>query len=157
MANLCFFTNRQIVLCITFCLGFISCSAPPDEASQIRANLSAMAKAAEHKDSRELLTYLTADFVAHQGWRKPQMFGIVYGYFQQNPVITVTLMDTEVSVQGDSARSHGRLLLTGGEQVLPERMRWLDVELNWVRRDSQWKIHKATWHNVGSESTVSGT
>ncbi len=149
--------DRQIVLPITICMTLSGCFAPSDEASRVRAAMSAMSKAAEHKDSRVLMAYLSADFVAQQAWRKPQMLGLVYGYFQQYPVITVTLMDMTVSVQGDTAESHCKLLLTGSEQVLPERLRWLELELHWVKVASEWKIRTAQWRDVGSDLPVSGT
>jgi hypothetical protein len=135
----------------TVCWLLYGCTSPPDDASQIRADLDAMVAAAGRKDSRALLDYLSVDFLANQAIRKPQMFGMVHAYFQQNPVITVTLMDTDVNVQEGTAQSHFKLVLTGGTQLLPERLRWLEVELQWVKLESQWKISRANWHDVGSQ------
>lgn len=142
---------RQTVLLFALCWLLYGCSSPPDDASQIHANLDAMAIAAGRKDSRALMDYLSVDFLANEAMRKPEMFGMVYAYFQQNPIITVTLMDTAITVQEDTAQSHFKLVLTGGAQPVPERLRWLEVELQWVRLDAQWKIHRAKWRDVGSQ------
>jgi len=107
-----------------------------------------MARAASAKDSNAILRNLTEDFVGNQSLRHGQMHALMYSYFQQNKFITITMTDTQITVQDPQAQSQFKLLLTGSEQILPERLRWLQVNLVWIKVAGEWRIKEAGWRDV---------
>ena len=137
-----------------FCLlgQLMACSQPPTEAEVIAAQLQIMAKAVSAKESKPVLRYLTEDFVGNQSLRRNQMHALMYSYFQQNKSITVTVTDRHITVQDQHAASDFKLLLTGSDQLLPERLRWLQVNLSWVKTQDGWQIDKASWQDVSSQN-----
>lgn len=131
--------------------GVLSCQAPQDDQAIINGHLQTMAKAASERDSKQVMGFLHVDFIGNKSLRKNQMYGLMYAHFQRNPAITVLMTDVVITVTGDEATSEFKLLLTGGENIVPERLRWLQVALQWVRVDAEWKIREASWRDVGTK------
>ncbi len=128
-----------------------ACSSPPSDADLITSQLHDMAKAAAVKDSKVILRNLTEDFVGNQSLRRSQMHALMYSYFQRNKVITVTMTDIHITVQDQQAEGALKLILTGSDQIVPERLRWLQVDLSWRKTQDGWQINAASWRDVSTQ------
>lgn len=137
----------------TFCVLalFAGCSQPPTDAELIAAQLQVMAKAASTKDSKIILRYLTEDFIGNQSLPRSQMHALLYSYFQRNNSITVAMTDTHITVQDQQAECAFKLLLTGSDKILPERLRWLQINLVWRKTQEGWQISAANWRDVSTQ------
>ncbi|MBI3562777.1 MAG: nuclear transport factor 2 family protein [Gammaproteobacteria bacterium] len=142
-----------IILGLSLCyLVLVGCSpALEDDSHRIRQRLEAIQQLAKKKDSAALLGFLTEDFTGNQYLAKSQMQGLMTAYFWQNPVITITLSEVEITVTAEQISGDFKLLLTGGEGVVPDRLRWLSVKTQWVKLNGRWLIRRAQWQDVGSE------
>lgn len=142
-----------LVSCITFLLQCVGCSQSLTPEEQVRAELSRLVQAVTKQDIQILQNALTTDFRGNQLVTKNQMVGLAYTYFQQNRTVTATTIQVTVVVHNDQARTLFKVMLTGSEDVLPQRLRWLEVTLNWVKVEEQWKIQSAVWRDVGAAET----
>lgn len=144
------FYAAAIVSCITFSLAVMACSRTASPEEQVRIQLNRLVQAAADRDIAVLQDGLTMDFRGNQTLAKKQLVTLIATYLQQNRSVTVTTMNITIRLDNDRVISQFKLLLTGSDDVLPDRLRWLEVTLNWVNIENSWRIQSALWRDVGS-------
>ena len=120
------------------------CARTPDE-QQIREALAAMADAVEEKAPRRFVAYLAEDFQDQEGRDVDGVRALMRLHFLSNRKLGVFVTRTVVEVSGDRATAQLDVTLTGTSRWLPERVRALDLRVEWRRRQGQWKAVAASW------------
>lgn len=117
---------------------------------QIIATLRNMEYAAEEGEHFEFMSYVADSFSAQQGSMDRRGFHrFMVFQINQNRRLQGQFFAIFVKETGEgSASAHFRILVTGGGGLLPERGQLFDVETDWWRDGSDWKLVKADWKAV---------
>lgn len=131
-----------------------ACGKEPSIEQQIIASLETMEADAEEGRFMDFMTHVAQDFKGQQGALNRQDFQRfmvlqinktrrVYATFLPIKVIGIPAMVGE-----PEAKATFRLLLTGGEGLLPERGQLFDVSTAWVREGGDWLLLSADWETA---------
>ena len=128
-----------------------ACGKAPTVQQQIVASLEAMETAAEEGRPLDLMGHVSKQFKGQQGGMQRADFQR-YMLLQLNKnrrmyanffPITVTVTPDVVGAPEATARF--RLLVTGGNGLLPDQGRLFDVQTNWIREGGDWMLIGADW------------
>jgi hypothetical protein len=125
----------------------VACSRSSDE-SQIRTAIDEMAQAIENRQPKQLLTHLAPSFQGQESIDRDGVRGMMAAQFVRNENIKVFLSGVRIAVNGQLATARFKATLTGAQGVLPERLQYVDVELEWWKDKKQWSVVRATWQPV---------
>lgn len=133
-----------IVPMIVMLAGLLACSTD-DDTTKIKNTLAEIQQTVENKQPREFVSYLAEGFEDQKGRDAQALRGFVAGLFLRNASIHVFLNNVEVQLNGDSATSSCLITVTGGQGIIPERMRRLLLLLEWKKESGDWKVYRANW------------
>ena len=129
------------------------CSEPPSDETRLRQAIAAMEKAAEAKEVRPILAFLADDFLGNKVYRKANIGGMLLLHFRQNQHIHVYLHIVELNIKGEQAKIQCQIVLAGrDEKVMPKRGRILVIDSDWQKREGEWRVVKASWKDMFSQS-----
>lgn len=133
------------VLLVGLLVWLSGCTRSPDEAA-LRAALDAMAAAVEARDAGDFMEGVADDFTGDHGMDRGQLQSMLRLHILRNARIGVTVLSTDVQLQGDRATVVQRVVLTGGQgSLLPERARPYRIESGWRWNDGRWQVYAARW------------
>ena len=143
---------RTATLCLSIRLGVLlilvslssACSRPPDE-QQIHEAIEQIRDAIENRQSRAVLEHLSEDFKAQQTKTNRDIRGMMLFYFRQNRNISVYLTDESIRVTGTRADVTINALVTGAENLLPQRAQTYAVRMRWNKQDGDWQLSLLDW------------
>jgi hypothetical protein len=135
---------RTMLLVILVLLG--ACSRTPDE-QRIRESIEAMQKAAEERNPRAFLTFVSEDFIGNDAeFDKAALANLLRVEVFHGDKVGVTLGPIDIDVQDDRATAHVTATLTGGSGgLLPERGAIYDITSGWKRRGRDWVCYSGRW------------
>jgi len=139
--------TRLLTIILTTALLLTACSKPPDE-QQIRDNLDQVVKAVKDRKPKAVVEHLADDFLGQEQMTAEQVRQFMIAQFFRNQNINLVVTGLKITVEGDTARVDFRAVVTGGMNWLPERVDYYQINSNWVKRDGDWLIHRASWKPV---------
>jgi len=138
---------RWFTLCCLLAMA-AACHKQPSAEDALRAAVSAMERAAEAKQIRPILAYLTEDFQGNGQLRKANIGGMLLLHFRQNQHVHVYLHITDLQVTGEKATMRCQVILAGRDkEIVPQRGRALVIDSDWQRRDGKWLVTQASWRD----------
>ena len=141
-----FMSKHGIILSLLVALTLLisACSRPPDE-KQIHEAITEMRDGIEQRQRKAVLKYLAADFKAQQSKSAKDINRLMLFYFRQNRNITVYLSNEAIKVVGTRAEVTLTALLTGAENLLPQRASSYAVQMRWNKLDGEWLLSRINW------------
>jgi len=129
---------------IVMLAGLPACSTD-DDATKINNTLAEIQQTVEARLPREFVSHLAEGFEDQKGRNAQALRGFLAGLFLRNATIHVFLKDVEIQLNGGSATSSCLVTVTGGQGIIPERMRRLLLLLEWKKESGDWKVYRANW------------
>lgn len=117
-----------------------------DEVGRIRDTLTSLQASVENRQPREFASYLAEGFEDQQGRNAQAIRGYLAGLFLRNASIHVFIANVDIRLDGDTATSSCLVTVTGGQGLIPERMRRIVLLLEWRKDAGNWKVYRANWH-----------
>ncbi len=116
---------------------------------QLAANLDAICAAARARSPRGIANFLAKDFKAG-GMSKSEFQNSVAGGILQYRVVDLKVSSVQSELNGQSARSAGRFLLSlKSEFNSPPQVQGGKFNLQWRKIDGEWKITGADVPDLG--------
>jgi len=144
------------LLMALFTLAIIpSCKKPLSEEEKIQALIEDAKKSAEAKDIGGVLDFISGSYKDEYGNDRDALKGLLFYYFQSYSAIGVTLRESEIVVEGDSATASSKVILTGGaggegeSDILPNSGSGYLLELELVKEEGDWMVVRARWTDIG--------
>ncbi len=127
-----------IVLC--------ACSRAPEE-ERLRDQMNAMQQALEDGRPADFLEGVSEDFTGQDGYLDQQKLGLyLRGLRLRNQSIGITVLSTDVTMQGDRATVVTTALATAGSgSLLPEQAEAWRVTSGWRLEGGDWVVYNARW------------
>ncbi|MBN8727452.1 MAG: DUF4440 domain-containing protein [Xanthomonadales bacterium] len=127
-------------------LALAACARTPDEQA-IRANIEAMAEAAEARRGKALLEHISEDFVGNDGtYDRDGLANLIRAQFLAGQAVGVHPGRVEVEVDGSRAIARFPLRVDDASgRWLPDRRANLDVTTGWRREGRDWVCYNAKW------------
>jgi hypothetical protein len=123
-----------------------ACSEPESDEIRLRQAIADMEKAAEAKQIRPILAFLTEDFLGNKVYRKANIGGMLLLHFRQNQHVHVYLHIVELKIKDEQAQIQCQVVLAGrDEKIIPQRARILVIDSDWQKHDGAWQVVKARW------------
>lgn len=142
-----------------YCVFFLSicwlfllagCSKTPDE-QQIRNAIDEIESAVQNRQTGPVLEHLADNFRGPHDMDTRQVRQLMAVHYLRNQNINVVLAGMQVEISGINARVSFNAAVTGGAGMLPERLRYYDIDTQWRKLDGDWLIIRADWAPVGQE------
>ena len=132
-------------------LAGLSACRTDDDVTKIKNTLAEIQQTVEAKQPREFVSHLAEGFEDQKGRDAQALRGFLAGLFLRNATIHVFLNKVEVELGKDNATSSCLVTVTGGEGIVPERMRRIVLLLEWKKESGDWKVYRANWHEPEGE------
>jgi hypothetical protein len=126
-----------LILSATLCAALAACAERSSDEQQVRELFARVEKAAEARDTSDVLDHVAAEYSDERGLDKTQLQTFLRGYFLANPKIDVRV-DIEslaIPVPGLAQARVDLAVLPAGDRTK------LDVELR--RQDGGWRVVRA--------------
>jgi ketosteroid isomerase-like protein len=133
-----------------------ACSRKSTDEEMVRNAVKEAAGAAEAKDVKGFMAYISKDYHDDYGNDYDAVKGIIFYRFMRPGPISVFIRDVKVEVKGDRALVNARAVLVRGKEaegigsVLPENAEAYRFSLVFTREDGRWKVFNAGWEAVGA-------
>ena len=126
------------------------CSENLSVEQQVIATLRNMEYAAEEGEHFEFMSYVSESFSGQQAaMDRRQFHRFMIFQLNRNRRLQAQFFPIFVEQTGpQTATAHFRILVTGGDGLLPERGQVYQVETNWIVPDGQWLLESANWDPV---------
>lgn len=125
-------------------MALLSCSTGDEQ--KISQALTAMQSAVEGRQPRVFIGHLAEGFEDQQGRNARAVRSYLAGLFLRNASVNVFITDLDIRLAGDTATSRCLVTVTGGQGIIPERMRRIILLLEWKKLSGDWKVYRANWH-----------
>lgn len=131
-----------------------ACSNEPSVEQQIIAGLESMEEAAEAGKPLDFMGHVAKSFKGQQGMLERTDFQrFMLLQMNENRRLSANFFPIKVvgipELAGEAkANASFRLLVTGGQGLLPERGQLFDVETEWIREGGRWLLLRADWEAV---------
>jgi hypothetical protein len=124
----------------------IACHRTPDE-QRIRESIAAMQHAAETRQPRDFMAYVSKDFTGNEGSvDRDGLLNILRAEVLRNDQAGVALGPIEIEMQGDRAIVRVTATFTASSGgVLPERGSVWSITSGWRHEDKEWRCYNASW------------
>lgn len=134
----------MLLLWLVLALG--ACARPSDEV-QIRTAVGEMQQAIESGKPADFMRHIADDFTGDGGAiDKPGLHNFLRAQVLTNTSIGISLVSTDVQLQGDRATVKVTVTMTGSSgRWLPERGSVQQIESGWRRQDGDWLCVNAQW------------
>lgn len=137
--------RREIVICL-FAIFLAACHRTPDE-QRIRDAITAMQQAAEARQPRDFMGYVSKEFTGNDGTvDRDGLMNILRAEVLRNDKASVALGPIDIDLQGDRATARVTATLTGGSGgLLPEHASVYAITSGWRREGREWRCYNAAW------------
>src|SRR5690554_3662138 len=142
---------------LALCLGLFACSKEPSIEQQIIAVLETMEEDAEAGQFMDFMKHVAKDFQGQQGALERQDF-LRFLLLQINEhrrvqatFFPINVASTPTLTGEPEATATFRLLLTGGEGLLPESGQIFNVRTGWLKDGGRWLLVAADWETPQAE------
>ena len=125
-----------------------ACSKPLPDEKQIAAAIEQLQQATEKKQLRTVMQFFSDDFRGRHQMNKAALQARVYMHFRQNPRVTVYVSNVDIQMNKDQATVSCHLLVTGSQDVMPDKGRLYRIESAWRKDKGTWRIFKADWKDI---------
>ena len=131
---------------IALALLIAACAHTPDT-DAIRANVQAMAAAAEAQDKAGVLAHVADDFTGNEGeLDRAGVEQLLRARLLAGRSIGVSIGRVEVEVDGDRAIARFEATVTDGSgRWLPDHRAVLKMVTGWRREGREWRCYNAQW------------
>lgn len=146
---------RSAALALGLSLMLGACGSEPTLEQQIIAVIIEMEQNAETAERRDFMARISDGFSGQGGTLDRDSFQrFMFYQWSQNQRLSAQLFPITVSRTGvNSAAASFKVLVTGGNGLLPERGELFDVTTSWVRVDGDWLLQQADWTpSIGASS-----
>ncbi|OGP33716.1 MAG: hypothetical protein A2X93_05880 [Deltaproteobacteria bacterium GWC2_56_8] len=131
-----------------------ACSRPPDE-ERIRASVSNAVEAAEAKDVKALMRFISKEYADDRGNDYNGVKGIlVYQLLRPEPV-KVFLRGLSIEVKGDAALVDAKAITMRGRNIkslsdiVPDEAEAYRFSILFKNESGDWKVRSASWEPIG--------
>lgn len=128
-----------------------ACSEPPSDEKLIASAIEQLQQAAEKKQLRSVMQYFTDDFQGKRQMNKAALRARIYFHFRHNPRVTVYVSNVDIQLDENQAQVSCHLLVTGSQDVMPDKGRLYLVTSSWRKEKSEWRIFQAEWEDIIQE------
>lgn len=128
-----------------------ACSEPASDEQRIADAMEQMQQAAGNKQLRSLMLFFHDGFRGKQKMNKADLQGRVFFHFRHNPRVRVYVSNTTIQVRDGHARVNCHLLVTGSQNVMPDKGRLYRVESDWRKEKGEWRVGGADWEDIVRE------
>lgn len=139
---------RHACLIILLSPVLFACSKPQSDEKQIASAIEQMQQVAEQKQLRPVMQYFTHDFQGKRQMNKAALQARIYFHFRQNPRVKVYVSNVDIQLDESQARVSCHLLVTGSQDVMPDKGRLYRVESSWRKDKGEWRIFQADWEDI---------
>lgn len=141
---------RFVISTAFVALFLTACSEKLSVDQQVIATLRNMEYAAEEGQHLEFMTYVADSFNGQQGSMDRREFHrFMLFQINQNRRMQAQFFPIFVQETGENtASAHFKLLVTGGNGLLPESGQLFEVETLWLRDGNDWLLNGADWEAV---------
>jgi len=137
--------RRRALLAAAVAAALAGC-ARSDPERELRETIAAMEQALERRDAGAFLDALAEDFARETGeFGKPEARRLLAGVLLRNETVRVSVVVTELRIEGSQARVRLRVVATGGAGLLPEQGQTWDFDSAWRRAGGRWQVFNAQW------------
>jgi hypothetical protein len=133
-----------LIFSSALCAMLTACAERSSDEQQVRELIASVEKAAEARDSSDVLEHVAADYADERGLDKTQLRNFLRGYFLANPKVEVLadVESVELPVRGLAKARVDITVLPAGDSAT------LDVELR--LQDDEWRVVRADRVREGS-------
>lgn len=126
-----------------------ACSRTPDE-TLIRQQLDSLQTAVQQRQPKEVMAHLTEDFLAQgrMGTKEVRRFLLAQFFRNKEISVLVTGLKIRVDTGTGTAEVSFRAAAAGGENWLPERADYYQINSSWQKDDGDWLIRRLDWKPV---------
>ncbi len=125
-----------------------ACGEPLPLQQAIAENTRAIQQAMEEKDRSGVLDHLSVEFSANDQLDREAVGVMLLRHFIAHRNITVSILDSSISPHpgyANLAEAHYSVIITGAENLLPERARVTQVDALWRLEDGEWRLYEIRW------------
>ncbi len=146
--------SLSICLALSIMLFLNGCHRDTDRDKVVKI-VHRVQKAAEEKDIREILSFLSRTYRDPQGNDYAGIKDLLLVYFYRYPKVSVYVTGLEVSAEGTAAGAKFQAMLTGSgtggasRSLLPEALGVYGFDVRFVSEKGDWKIVSAQWERLG--------
>jgi len=139
-----------ITLCLILVLSLAACAERGSVEEQVRARIDAMEAAGEAGERGAFMGMVAEGFEAQDGAMTREDFSrYLLLQLNQRRRVQAQVFPVVVEARGTNlADARFKLLLTGGQGLIPEEGRLLDVETSWVLEGGDWLLWRAHWRDA---------
>ena len=128
--------------------GLLACGRPDDPQAALEAAVQRLQDALEARDADAVLALLDARFRAQDDldreWARKTM-ALMFLRYQQVKVIAVARSSRVDPAAGRIGRTEAQVLVTGAQELIPERVTPYAVRMEWWREGDDWKLRDLRW------------
>jgi outer membrane lipopolysaccharide assembly protein LptE/RlpB len=135
------------LLALVLALTLAACSKELSLEQQVTATLRNMEAHIEAGERREFMENIAEDFHGQGGeLDRDQLSAMLLYQLHRHKRVNAQLFPVEVLPAGvDEAQATFRVLLTGGEGLLPDTGQLYQVTSFWQLQDGEWRMRSAQW------------
>jgi len=138
--------RRGVLLALASVL--LACGRPDDPQAALEAAVQRLQDALEARDADAVLALLDARFRAQDDldreWARKTM-ALMFLRYQQVKVIAVARSSRVDPAAGRIGRTEAQVLITGAQELIPERVTSYAVRMEWWREGEDWKLRDLRW------------
>jgi len=131
--------SKSILLTMACTLTLAACGARSTDEEQVRALFANVEKAAEDRDTSDVLAFVGSDYADSQGFDKSQLQNFLRGYFLTHPKVELVVSVDDLEFPADGL-ARANVTVTAVDLSDPHREH-LSVELR--RSDGRWLVARA--------------
>ncbi len=128
--------------------GLLACGRPDDPQAALEAAVQRLQDALEDRDADAVLALLDARFRAQDDldreWARKTM-ALMFLRYQQVKVMAVARSSRVDPAAGRIGRTEAQVLVTGAQELIPERVTPDAVRIEWWREGEDWKLRDLRW------------
>jgi hypothetical protein len=107
-----------------------------------------MVASVEQRQPKAVVSHLTDDFLAQDQMGVEEIRRFMIAQFFRNQKINIVVTGIQINVEGSRARAQFRAAITGSTNWLPERLDYYELNTQWQKIGSDWKMQNAVWKPV---------
>ncbi len=128
----------------------LSCSSPPDRATQVRRCLQAIEEAIEEKDLGEFKEQISAQFQDQRGRKRQELLSLLQLHFLKQRSLHILTQLKELRFEAGEAQVELSVAVAGtglpGVEALSQvKAEILVMTLNLRREEERWQLIRADW------------
>ncbi len=128
----------------------LSCSSPPDRATQVKQRLQTIEEAIEEKDLEKLKEQISAEFQDQRGYRRQELLSLLQLHFLKQRSLHILTQLKELRFEAGEAQVELSVAVAGtglpGLEALSQvKADILVMTLNLRKEEDSWRLIRADW------------